>query len=767
MSQKHSISPEPRLSPSKKRLKSSKLPEDKEDVAFRRSVRLATKARQTQKETGNSITESAIVNSTPGVDSAVIELTQLVFCSRCKELGFPAILPLIEPNLRKSSLSNIPQDYVNKVVQRLVFDFDKSLMPECTSCKLLEEAVAYHIFVNSPQEHRSWLQLGRDQGLRCVRQDDPDSHNMGTLIVGRSGWGGYWETDVMKPLMITDTPSDLTSERYARRVLPNKINYPSLRNSLSLCVTQHSKCTPLWTPELKTINLIDVEARKLIRYPAHGKCAYVALSYVWGDTQPYQFQMGHITDKLPATINDAIQVVRELDLRYLWVDAVCIDQADLVHKAALIKIMDSIYSGAHATIIAVDAESADRGLPRVSAANSGVEQRRAIFGQNQLVSCLPPLQEQLEYSLWKTRGWTFQEGIFSRRCLYFTRHQVYFNCHGMTCCESSENIESRNHNKLNGGTRRTAMVNPILDIAYHCSSKRKHSLFGGFIGQYVSRDFSKEGDVLDAVAGLLRQFEKTLFPQGFHFGLPKYDFRQSLAWRNHGQSWSWKEIRRSRFPSWSWTGWQLKGPIHLHDRLDLEQPPLSIWTKHGEGLPVDHTFSEEYSDLDDSDGPGSKAVSFIHDFFEGLKLNPASEQKNYPGIIDSSVLTVMGVLLQLKFVVSHNRNGYCSLGGLQCDFETCNGQELQGLAYINGDQDKFKQKNVSIFANTVFPSPPQDFLLLSLSSNMEWSLNLNLILLEWKNGIAYRRGIVYAWLEDSDLPSLYECNPRKSRFLLG
>lgn len=65
---------------------------------------------------------------------------------------------------------------------------------------------------------------------------------------------------------------------------------------------------------------------------------YVALSYVWGLTQNYTTVLDNIRihqqqgsletflDKIPKVIRDAMDLVRRLGLRYLWVDSLCIVQ---------------------------------------------------------------------------------------------------------------------------------------------------------------------------------------------------------------------------------------------------------------------------------------------------------------------------------------------------------------------------------------------------------------------------------------------------------
>ena len=63
---------------------------------------------------------------------------------------------------------------------------------------------------------------------------------------------------------------------------------------------------------------------------------------------------GFSLQSLPRTLRDAVQVTRDVGLRYLWVDALCIVQGtdDLSHSdwASEVRHMDRVYSNAHVTI---------------------------------------------------------------------------------------------------------------------------------------------------------------------------------------------------------------------------------------------------------------------------------------------------------------------------------------------------------------------------------------------------------------------------------
>ena len=69
-----------------------------------------------------------------------------------------------------------------------------------------------------------------------------------------------------------------------------------------------------------------------------GTAEYACLSHCWGGSQPLTTTKATLADRLagirleqmPKTFRDAIIVARQLDLRYLWIDSLCIiqDSAD-------------------------------------------------------------------------------------------------------------------------------------------------------------------------------------------------------------------------------------------------------------------------------------------------------------------------------------------------------------------------------------------------------------------------------------------------------
>ena len=155
---------------------------------------------------------------------------------------------------------------------------------------------------------------------------------------------------------------------------PDWIDVNTLKTWLCACDVEHRpKCYdtslfasggPRW--------LIDVVKGCLV--PTQVNEQYAALSYVWGQTETvkttkdnlaYLLEKGSIFahDRLlPRTIRDTMRLVKLLDIKYLWVDCLCIVQDDVDLKHAQIQEMGSVYARAYVTIIAANGWDTNHGL---------------------------------------------------------------------------------------------------------------------------------------------------------------------------------------------------------------------------------------------------------------------------------------------------------------------------------------------------------------------------------------------------------------------
>lgn len=278
---------------------------------------------------------------------------------------------------------------------------------------------------------------------------------------------------------------------------------------------------------------------------------------------------------MPQVIEDAMVVVRNLDRRYLWVDKYCIDQKDHDEKDLQIRNMDRIYENAFAALVASAGQDSEFGLPGVGP-KPRKPQPSATIEYEILLSTLPPLSCVLKESAWITRGWTYQEAILSRRCLFFTECQVYFVCRAISCCEAIvTSISKKDKSNLDGSTK-TSISADIFGLA-RFGGKPSSELreLADHIREYTGRNLTVQDDALNAFRGMLMR-------SYFHsyFGIPlAFSNSQVLTDQDSEQDWNrafarglyWTPdyerekgngaergslSRRTDFPSWSWCGWR-------------------------------------------------------------------------------------------------------------------------------------------------------------------------------------------------------------------
>jgi hypothetical protein len=326
----------------------------------------------------------------------------------------------------------------------------------------------------------------------------------------------------------------------------------------------HERYTTPSAQALTDLRVIDCHADLLEVVPAPPQCDYLALSYVWGiSATPTKDAVGqaHVhPSTLPAVIQDAMIVVRELGLRYLWVDRYCIRQDDENDKHIQIRNMDLIYWNAQLTIIAASGNNPSYGLPGVRLRPRAPLPRATVLG----ATCFayPPVPTHcIRTSKWMTRAWTYQESVFSRRRLYFTDRQIYFECDKVRCMEAVQN----NANSWDGIS---GLTDPAILPSIAPSTIERH------IEEYSKRSITYDQDILNAFLGVFRAYTQLVDPTYHIWGVPIINhhpynsttlssrIQSPIGIRKNGltRGLLWASVhpsqRRLGFPTWSWAGWK-------------------------------------------------------------------------------------------------------------------------------------------------------------------------------------------------------------------
>lgn len=212
------------------------------------------------------------------------------------------------------------------------------------------------------------------------------------------------------------------------RAIGEQIDVDLLKGWLQKCVDWHSDashedhCQRLVLPQsidprqVDAFLVIDVVDECLTKPPSN--CLFSALSYKWGGVNGLQAKVENITTletvgslgrlqhEIPNTIRDAMGLTRDLELRYLWVDQLCIVQDDLENKQAAIDSMAGVYAFAHLTIIAADGDDANAGLRGYGRRIRGYEQESFSLQPSLQLLLIPDLVSTLAASLYEDRAWT-------------------------------------------------------------------------------------------------------------------------------------------------------------------------------------------------------------------------------------------------------------------------------------------------------------------------------------------------------------------------
>ncbi|CBX97721.1 hypothetical protein LEMA_P091300.1 [Plenodomus lingam JN3] len=111
-------------------------------------------------------------------------------------------------------------------------------------------------------------------------------------------------------------------------------------------------CAPVASEPIPNFRLVDVKMRCVVCIKQ--KTEYAALSYVWGGSRRFVLckenadslslpgALNHKALELPQTFRDAIEFVEKLAIRYIWIDALCIQQDDSDQLVAHMNSMDVI-----------------------------------------------------------------------------------------------------------------------------------------------------------------------------------------------------------------------------------------------------------------------------------------------------------------------------------------------------------------------------------------------------------------------------------------
>ena len=496
----------------------------------------------------------------------------------------------------------------------------------------------------------------------------------------------------------------------------------------------HSEGTPGRKTEFMPAFVIDTENHCVIETPSG--CRYVALSYVWGagkmlkhiSTNSISLQIPGALQlaQIPQTVKDSMTLVKDMGERYLWVDALCIVQDSPVMQQKQIAKMDQIYAKALFTIVAANGDNAEAGLPGVGLTSREQVQEILHLADGDLYTLIHDISEQgnvIRKSPWAQRAWTFQELLCSGRCLVFTAFQVYWKCHCAVWLEeiALEQTGSTNLELFHESARSRFP-------AHSLSQEKYFRLYEKLLFEYLKRQLSFQADLINAFSGICGWLS-VIQGDRFFWGLPQSQFSRGLSWtlmgrhkrhdtrvRIEGPNSTVQEVP---FPSWSWAAWETLGVLPTIGFRGESQPVVDFWVSDDTGTIVPVAESGTHGDWPEA----------YHTIYRFPRLDNGRESFIVPEeMIQSATKPRLGLLYFWSSVATLELGSHKELiddltWTFMCSMSEC--VEMEDLW-----KRKQKDENSKIFIDFVVVAerPEED--------------SLNLLAVEWQQGIAYRLGSV-------------------------
>jgi hypothetical protein len=306
------------------------------------------------------------------------------------------------------------------------------------------------------------------------------------------------------------------------------------------------------------------------------------LSHCWGSLQFLKLLKGNVekfsqaiaVEQLPRTFRDALEITRKLDLKYIWIDSLCIIQDDERDWQIESGRMSAVYGGSYINIAASSARHANEGLFlrsqstvdgfRAKITGIGVVQFERSGNYRQIVAS----------SHLATRAWTFQERILSPRTIHLGYRGALWECAIQVATES-----------LPGGL--TVHGFTMLEDFNKMGNLTKW--WSEAIKLYSEAKLTYLRDKLPALSGIARRIHDRS-GYGYLAGLWRNEnIEQQLCWfvhrpmrrRSHSMV---VQVSRSprpiyRAPSWSWVSVDGRVVIPVwEDPCELYAHVIDAWT---------------------------------------------------------------------------------------------------------------------------------------------------------------------------------------------
>ncbi|ETN44346.1 uncharacterized protein HMPREF1541_10526 [Cyphellophora europaea CBS 101466] len=274
----------------------------------------------------------------------------------------------------------------------------------------------------------------------------------------------------------------------------------------------------------------------------------------------------------PNIIQEALQVVKALSIRYLWVDSLCLMQDNVQELHSEFQQMGRIYAGGSVNIAAVVGDPDHLFFSRYSVGCGPLstlitdgslrsESRTRILDRAHW-------EDGVENAALLRRGWVYQERLLARRTLFFGAQHIFWECAGgrrselypELCSHSDRAVFEDSSHMYSAHDKSLVPLRARLqlhkDSTHEPLSKNQQSValrtntWHRVLCKYTSLDLTYPDDKLHAINGVVSRYSQIT---GYHWiaGLWQELLPQALLWSVFRTAAPRPETSL-RYPSWSW-----------------------------------------------------------------------------------------------------------------------------------------------------------------------------------------------------------------------
>lgn len=346
---------------------------------------------------------------------------------------------------------------------------------------------------------------------------------------------------------------------------------------LNVCRSDHvGRCDNLKYSSENPQLLIEILSPEHIQLRPNlsGRCEYVALSYCWGPKNLPEIEKAEVNrgmtvnenleercihpfpiSELPTTVRDALFIIREMGIRYAWIDTLCINQT----TGEGFKTMHKVYSNALFTLCACATTKATAKLLDWREAWTKRTEPCRLGGQ-WLTTTDMSLKELRLRSPLEKRAWTLQEERLSPRMLYVSSSRFYWSCattQEMELKPENSPKSTRQQRPVYAAPEDNTRIPNSQEFLLACRSglSNLHVFWADIVKSYALRDLSDPGDRLKALAGLAAKYLSANPLDEYLAGIWANNLSEGLAWKvKEAVHIDGKVVvaMTPGWPSWSW-----------------------------------------------------------------------------------------------------------------------------------------------------------------------------------------------------------------------